>query len=297
MYQILANDCLRFGKGLLAMANKAAYAESISFLEQAFEICSEGLLALQNGSIKSLEFSTGNEGSSKQLNSLKFDILRFLAAGHLHNENFDSVLKCVEILKTGPDHACIPYLALKAYLGLSRFEEAEKELLILSAQRFSTAKICAGAISALIESCISSGRPLMQDAIAKSFSIVRSRFPTNKDFVLSVLENLLRTTNSMDQQFKKRTETALLIAADEDVVQSIAAAKSSSNCKASYINQRDTTGNSDQDSDANAQRSVHCLLWNRLTIFNAFFVSVVALFMHSQQISSLIFALFSALQY
>jgi hypothetical protein len=247
------------------MANKASYAESISFLEQAFEICSEGITALQSSATKTVELSVGKEGDSRPLNNLKLDILRFLAAGHLHNENFESVLKCVEMLKRGPDHACIPYLALKAYLGLFRFEEAEKELFVLSGQKFSTAKICAGAISALIESCVTAGRPLMQDSIAKAFAIVRGRFPSSKEFVLSVLENLLGATSyaASDHQFKKRVETALRIATDEDVVQCLASAESSINGRVDLRNQADRTMCSDQENGGNAQRSVHCLLWNR----------------------------------
>ncbi|XP_060959928.1 TPR repeat-containing protein ZIP4-like isoform X3 [Cannabis sativa] len=44
---------------------------------------------------------------------------------------FESVIKCVKVLREGDNedrHPSLPVLALKAWLGLLRFAEAEKEL-------------------------------------------------------------------------------------------------------------------------------------------------------------------------
>ncbi|KAI3802043.1 hypothetical protein L1987_30167 [Smallanthus sonchifolius] len=54
-----------------------------------------------------------------------------MAASHLQRDEFDSVLKCVRVLRDGEkgeDHPSSSVLAMKAWLGLRRHEEAEKEL-------------------------------------------------------------------------------------------------------------------------------------------------------------------------
>ncbi|KAF4361682.1 hypothetical protein G4B88_008186 [Cannabis sativa] len=66
-----------------------------------------------------------------ELKELKSKTLRFISAVHLQMGEFESVIKCVKVLREGDNedrHPSLPVLALKAWLGLRRFAEAEKEL-------------------------------------------------------------------------------------------------------------------------------------------------------------------------
>ena len=51
---------------------------------------------------------------------------------HLQKEEFESVIKCVKVLREsaddGDEHPSLSVLAMKAWLGLGRHGEAEKEL-------------------------------------------------------------------------------------------------------------------------------------------------------------------------
>ncbi|KAI5071272.1 hypothetical protein GOP47_0013523 [Adiantum capillus-veneris] len=259
MYEVLAEEFLHYGKVLLARQDKASHAESIQFLEHAFEVCSDGIAAV------AVVNRDGNEDDDMlgklvretlALNNLKFKVLRFLAAGHLQNGNFESVLKCVDILKAGPDHASTPFLALKAYVGLKRLEEAEKEAYILVAQRSTPVDVCAAAIDVLIEgSCSSAAQNTrtLQDAVKKTFAIAHARFPSSIELIVKVLDKLL--TQPLDLHSKKRVETALAIAVDEKIISSVMESPQGRIQMAAVV--------SDFENEANtAQRCIHTLLWN-----------------------------------
>ncbi|KAH7300313.1 hypothetical protein KP509_24G056000 [Ceratopteris richardii] len=261
MYEELVEEFLHYGKFLLARQDKPSQAEAIQFLELAFEVCSDGIsaVAVANRDNKDDEDTRGKWGREiSPLNNTKFKILRFLAAGHLQNDNFESVLKCVDILKTGPDHASTPFLAMKAYVGLKRFEEAEKEAYILVAQRSTPVDVCAAAIDVLVE-CSSS--PLaqktgsLQDAVKKVFSIAYARFPTSKELTIRVLEKLL--TQPLDHNSKPRVETALAIALDEKVIQGTSENSKSRISATAIVAELET-----EENFGTAQQCIHALLWN-----------------------------------
>ena len=66
------------------------------------------------------------------LRELRWKTLRFISAVHLQKEEYESVIKCVRVLRQSEDeknqHPSLPVMAVKAWLGLRRFGEAEKEL-------------------------------------------------------------------------------------------------------------------------------------------------------------------------
>ncbi|MCO5607943.1 hypothetical protein L7F22_062145 [Adiantum nelumboides] len=261
MYEILAEEFLHYGKVLLAKQDKASHAESIQFLEQAFEVCSDGLAAaaITNRDSNADDDMLGKIGRENlALNSMKFKVLRFLAAGHLQNDNFESVLKCVGILKAGPDHASTPFLALKAYVGLKRLDEAEKEAYILIAQRSTPVDVCAAAMDVLIEGTCGSmaqNTRSLQDAIKKAFAIAHARFPSSKELIVKVLNKLL--TQPLDLHSKKRVETALSIAVDETVVSSVLEGASARMSAAAIVSDFENEPNS-----GTAQQCIYTLLWN-----------------------------------
>ncbi|KAJ8561469.1 hypothetical protein K7X08_033946 [Anisodus acutangulus] len=87
-------------------------------MNDALELCERGLTV-----VKRAEETLG-------LKELRSKTRRFLAASHLQRDKFESVLKCVKVLRDSEkdEHPTLSVLAMKAWLGLGRYGEAEKEL-------------------------------------------------------------------------------------------------------------------------------------------------------------------------
>ncbi|KAL8106532.1 TPR repeat-containing protein ZIP4 [Apium graveolens] len=119
-YCALANQYLIFGKTILARNEVASVADALKLMNEALDLCERGLRI-----VKRSDESLG-------LKELKSKTLRFIAASHLQTDDFESVLKCVRVLRDGDgdsdNHPSLSVLAMKAWLGVGRFEEAEKEL-------------------------------------------------------------------------------------------------------------------------------------------------------------------------
>ncbi|KNA21928.1 hypothetical protein SOVF_038810 [Spinacia oleracea] len=121
-FRILAEQYLVFGKALLTKSGISEANEALKLLNEGLELCERGLRV-----VKKTE-------ETLILKSLRDKTLRFIAALHLQREEFESVVKCVRVLreysglKSGDQHPSLSVLAMKAWLGLGRFSEAEKEL-------------------------------------------------------------------------------------------------------------------------------------------------------------------------
>ncbi|KAJ4836739.1 TPR repeat-containing protein zip4 [Turnera subulata] len=68
-----------------------------------------------------------------ELKELRLKLLWFISSVHLQKAEYDSVIKCVRVLREGgthgeDHHVSLPIMAMKAWLGLGRYGEAEKEL-------------------------------------------------------------------------------------------------------------------------------------------------------------------------
>ncbi|XP_030529769.1 TPR repeat-containing protein ZIP4 isoform X2 [Rhodamnia argentea] len=122
-YIALASQYLAFGKSILE-TNKGSEAhcfkEALKLMNDALDLCEKA-------------FSTARmRQETVNLKGLKSKILRFIAAVHLQMEEYENVIKCVRILREseggGDSHPSLPVLAMKAWLGLGRHDEAEKEL-------------------------------------------------------------------------------------------------------------------------------------------------------------------------
>ncbi|KAF8008818.1 hypothetical protein BT93_K2461 [Corymbia citriodora subsp. variegata] len=122
-YIALANQYLAFGKSILETnrGNEAhCFKEALKLMNDALDLCEKA-------------FSTARmRQETVSLKALKSKILRFIAAVHLQMEEYENVIKCVRILREsevgGDNHPSLPVLAMKAWLGLGRHDEAEKEL-------------------------------------------------------------------------------------------------------------------------------------------------------------------------
>lgn len=93
--------------------------EGLKLMNEALELCEKGMRIVKR------------HDETLALKTLRSKTLRFIAASHLQRDEFESVLKCVKVLREssgGDDHPSLSVLAMKAWLGLGRFGEAEKEL-------------------------------------------------------------------------------------------------------------------------------------------------------------------------
>ncbi|XP_057782875.1 TPR repeat-containing protein ZIP4 [Salvia miltiorrhiza] len=119
-YNALAHQYLSFGKTLLSTSEVSTVNEALKLMNDALELCEKGLRV-----VKRTE-------DTLSLKELRLKTLRFIAAAHLQSDEFESVLKCVKVLREvgsgGDHHPSLSVLAMKAWLGLGRFSEAEKEL-------------------------------------------------------------------------------------------------------------------------------------------------------------------------
>ncbi|KAL4596831.1 hypothetical protein ACB092_12G191800 [Castanea dentata] len=112
-YGSLANQYLAFGKSLLSKKNETeSLSEALKLMKEALDLCEK----VGDGNLRELRWKT----------------LRFISAVHLQKEEYESVIKCVRVLRQSEEeknqHPSLPVMAVKAWLGLRRFGEAEKEL-------------------------------------------------------------------------------------------------------------------------------------------------------------------------
>ncbi|KAJ4949737.1 hypothetical protein NE237_014315 [Protea cynaroides] len=117
-YRALANQYLMFGKLMLSNKLESAIKDSLKLMNEALDLCEKGLRISRRSD------------ESLTLKALRSKSLRFIAAAHLQGGEFESVLKCIKVLREGDgdQHPASPVLAMNAWLALGRHREAEKEL-------------------------------------------------------------------------------------------------------------------------------------------------------------------------
>lgn len=118
-YKALANQYLIFGKSVLSKSENGALKEALGLMDRALDLYEKGLRAART------------REDMVELKDLKSKTLRFVSAVRLQMGEYENVIKCVKMLRegdSGDHHPSLPVLAMKAWLGLGRFVEAEKEL-------------------------------------------------------------------------------------------------------------------------------------------------------------------------
>ncbi|KAH7576542.1 hypothetical protein JRO89_XS01G0104400 [Xanthoceras sorbifolium] len=124
-HKSLASQYLMFAKSVLSKNKNEASSlnEALKLMNEALDLCERGLT----------EARTREE--TMELKGLQSKTLRFISAVHLQKGEYESVIKCVRVLREGnfgggggDHHASLPVLAMKAWLGLGRYGEAEREL-------------------------------------------------------------------------------------------------------------------------------------------------------------------------
>lgn len=245
----LAEHCFAFGQTLLSKQDTESQTDAIKYLEQAFEIISSCAAPLNScNDISDSEDEPGSK-TAYMIPTLKIKILRYLAAGHLQRENYESVMKCLAVLKSAPQqHPSTSYLALKALTGLSRYDEAEKELFALVQDTATQAEACMSGIELVMQD------PNRFEAAKRAFLLLQSRYPSDKSLPVRILECLLRRRlpDQSDATSEiKALDMVLDIASNEDVVATVLAI----NPGASLLE--------NSDGATKEQECVHALLWNR----------------------------------
>nr|KYP64136.1 Testis-expressed sequence 11 protein [Cajanus cajan] len=119
----LAKQFMAFGKRALSKISEDAHRDS----NEALKLMNEALESCEKG------FGVARTREEKvEIRALRWKSLRFIAAIHLQKEEFESVIKCVKVLRDcaegGDEHPSLSVLAMKAWLGLGRHGEAEREL-------------------------------------------------------------------------------------------------------------------------------------------------------------------------
>ncbi|KAF5746242.1 TPR repeat-containing protein ZIP4 isoform X1 [Tripterygium wilfordii] len=124
-YKTLAKQYLTFGKSLLSSSDNNSFNEALKLMNEALDLCEKGF------------GTTRKQEETAELKELRSKALRFISAVHLQKGKYESVIKCVRVLRQGSGfsgsdagdlHASLPVLAMKAWLGLGKYGEAEKEL-------------------------------------------------------------------------------------------------------------------------------------------------------------------------
>uniref|UniRef100_A0A6N2MCJ1 Protein ZIP4 homolog n=1 Tax=Salix viminalis TaxID=40686 RepID=A0A6N2MCJ1_SALVM len=149
-YKQLANQYLIFGKSVLSRNN-----DTDNSLKEALKLMSEALDLGEKGSS-----AARTREQIMELNELRSKSLRFISAVHLQKGEYESVIKCVKVLREGTDedhHASLPVLAMKAWLGLGRYGEAEKELRDMVVNKGIPESVWVSAVEAYFEAAGNAG--------------------------------------------------------------------------------------------------------------------------------------------
>ncbi|XP_010277800.1 PREDICTED: TPR repeat-containing protein ZIP4 [Nelumbo nucifera] len=142
-YKTLANQYMIFGRLVLSQNQASALNDALKLMNEALDLCEKGLRAVSR------------TDEALALKTLRSKCLRFMAAAHLQGEEFESVLKCIRVLREGDgsedQHPSLPVLAMKAWLGLEKCKEAEKELKSLAVNKGIPEGIWVSAIEAYFQ--------------------------------------------------------------------------------------------------------------------------------------------------
>ncbi|KAJ8748145.1 hypothetical protein K2173_000553 [Erythroxylum novogranatense] len=143
--KLLASQYLAFGKNALS---KNDNNEGLKLMNEALELYEKGLSAART------------RDQTMELKELRSKTLRFISAVHLQKGEYENVIKCVRVLRQGNDgeqHASLPVLAMKAWLGLSRYGEAENELRSMVVNKGIPERVWVSAVEAYFEAAGTAG--------------------------------------------------------------------------------------------------------------------------------------------
>lgn len=174
---ILAEQYLTFGRLTMSKNDdQDAASDAIPLLEQAYEISSTFSQSISQ-----------TENLSDELSSLKQRVLRYLAGAHVQTHNYEAALKCVATLKLQSSHPSVPFLELRALLGIERTQDAIEVMKNLLEEEGCTAELAAAGL----ESILSAKNEALSSSISEIVEIMMQKFPSHPKLTILIIENLL----------------------------------------------------------------------------------------------------------
>ncbi|KAL0435211.1 UNVERIFIED_CONTAM: TPR repeat-containing protein ZIP4 [Sesamum radiatum] len=229
-YNALANQYLNFGKTLLSTSEVSSVNEALKLINDALELCEKGLRV-----VKRTE-------ETLNLKELRLKTLRFIAAAHLQRDEFESVLKCVKVLREvgsgGDHHPSLSVMAMKAWLGLGRYGEAEKELRGMVLNKGIPEGVWVSAVESYFQAAGAAGA----ETIKGVFLGLLERCHVSAGAAIRVVNRIIGNGLSHGEGMKVRASVVSELVTDERVVAVF-----------------------DREGAAKERTTMHALLWNCAT--------------------------------
>ncbi|RID59810.1 hypothetical protein BRARA_F03009, partial [Brassica rapa] len=225
-YKALSNQFLAFGKSALSREDDdCSLNDALRLMNESLDLCEKGL-----GTAKTRE-------DTMEFKSMRVNTLRFISAVHLQKGEFDSVIKCVKVLRSdGADqHASLPVLAMKAWLGLGKHSEAEKELRGMVGNKDIPEAVWVSAVEAYFEVVGTAGAETAKGV----FLGLLGRCHVSAKTALRVAHRVLGESRGGDSGSRIRANVVAQLVSDERVVALFAG-----------------------EAVTNERKAIHSVLWN-----------------------------------
>ncbi|KAL5997936.1 hypothetical protein ACLOJK_008870 [Asimina triloba] len=232
-YKILAEQYLQFGKIFLSNDQVSAINEARKLIDEAVDLCEKG----------SMVGTARLPAEAAELKNLRLKSLRFLAAAHLHLKDFESVLKCVKVLREvgSEEHPSVAFLAMKAWLGIGRLGEAEKELRGMVVNKAVPEGVCVSAVEVFFEGAGAAGA----EVVGAVFLGLLGRCHVSAKAAVRVVQRLLASGSGEGSVVKSRVVAELV--SDDRVVALFAGGRKANGGKVDLAEERG---------------AMHAVLWN-----------------------------------
>ncbi|CAL4953309.1 unnamed protein product [Urochloa decumbens] len=141
----LAEEYLRIGKAALATKPPDSALDAANLLTEALDLCEKAAASPSCAT----PTTPGSTPATPNLQVIKDQCLRFLAAERLQANDYEGTLRCISVwrasLGLGEEHPSIGFMALRACLGSGNLAEAERELETLVANAEAPDCVCVSA--------------------------------------------------------------------------------------------------------------------------------------------------------
>ncbi|KAJ0253938.1 TPR repeat-containing protein ZIP4 [Hirschfeldia incana] len=231
-YKALSNQFLAFGISALSREDDdVSLNDALRLMNESLDLCEKGL-----GTAKTRD-------DTVEFTSMRIKTLRFISAVHLQKGEFESVIKCVKALRKGGNgggdgadqHASLPVLAMKAWLGLGKHSEAEKELRGMVGNKDIPESVWVSAVEAYFEVVGTAGAETAKGV----FLGLLGRCHVSAMAALRVAHRVLGESKGGDSGSRIRANVVAQLVSDERVVALFAG-----------------------EAVTNERKAIHSVLWN-----------------------------------
>lgn len=204
-HKALANQYSMFGKSVLSKNESGALNEALRLMNEALDLYEKGLRVART------------REDVLELKELKLKMLRFISAVHLQMGEFESVIKCVKVLREGDNgdpHPSLPVLAMKAWLGLRRYAEAEKELRGMVVNKGVPEGVWVSAVEAYFQAAGTAGAETAKEV----FLGLLGRCSISASAAVRVAHRVVGNDGSSGEGSKVRAKVVAELVSDERVI-------------------------------------------------------------------------------